>query len=102
MRFETLETCDSIGADVHHFRDNKNREADAVLTFADGSWALIEVKLGDEDEIKNASKKLTELAMDIDEKDHPKPAFLMIITAQNVAYQDDNGVFVVPLGCLRP
>ena len=93
---------DSIGADVHHFRDSKSREADAVLTFADGSWALIEVKLGDEEEIKEASQKLVELAADIDEKEHPKPAFLMIVTAQNVAYKDDNGVFVVPLGCLRP
>ena len=47
-------------------------------------------------------KKLVELAADIDEKEHPKPAFLMVITAQNVALQDENGVYTVPLGCLKP
>ena len=47
-------------------------------------------------------KKLVELAADIDEKEHPKPAFLMVITTQNVAIQDENGVYRVPLGCLKP
>ena len=94
--------CDSIGADVYHYRDKSNREADAVISFADGSWALVEVKLSDKEQIKEASKKIVELAADIDEKEHPKPAFLMVITSQNVAMQDENGVYIVPLGCLRP
>lgn len=94
--------CDTIGAEIYHYRDKAEREADAVIVFADGSWALIEVKLGDEEEIKNASTKLVELAKDIDEKEHPKPAFLMVVTGTNVALKDDNGVYVVPLGCLKP
>ena len=77
-------------------------QADAVITFEDGSWALIEVKLGDEEEIKESSNKLVVLANDIDEKEHPKPVFMMIVTGTNVAYKDDNGVYVVPLACLKP
>ena len=38
----------------------------------------------------------------VDEKEHPKPAFMMIVTGTNVAYKDDNGVYVVPLACLKP
>ena len=94
--------CDTLNADVYHYRDKADREADAVITFEDGSWALIEVKLGDEEEIKESSTKLVALANDIDEKEHPKPAFMMIITGTNVAYKDDNGVYVVPLACLKP
>ena len=94
--------CDSIGAEVYHYRDKADREADAVISFADGSWALLEVKLGDKEEIETASKKLVLLAKDINKKEHPEPAFLMIVTAQKVAYKDDNGVYVVPLCCLKP
>lgn len=94
--------CDSINANVYHYRDKAEREADAVIEFEDGSWALVEVKLSSKEQIKEASKKLVELAADIDEKEHPKPAFLMVITAQNVAIQDENGVYTVPLGCLKP
>lgn len=94
--------CDSIGAEVYHYRDKADREADAVISFADGSWALLEVKLGDKEEIETASEKLVLLAKDINKKEHPEPAFLMIVTAQKVAYKDDNGVYVVPLCCLKP
>lgn len=94
--------CDSIGAEIYHYRDKADREADAVISFSDGSWALVEVKLSDSEQIKQASKKLVELAADINEKEHPKPAFLMIITAQKVALKDENGVYTIPLGCLKP
>ena len=94
--------CDTIGAELFHYRDKAEREADAVIVFKDGSWALVEVKLGDEEEIKNASKKLVDLATDIDSKEHPKPVFLMVITGTNVASKDENNVYIVPLGCLRP
>ncbi len=94
--------CDALNADVYHYRDKADREADLVITFEDGSWALVEAKLGDEEEIKKSSKKLVELAKDIDEKRHPKPAFLLIVTGTNVAYKDENGVYIVPLSCLKP
>ena len=94
--------CDAIGADIYHYRDKANREANAVISFADGSWALVEVKLSDKEQIDEASKKLVDLAADINEKEHPKPTFLMVITSQNVALQDENGVYRIPLGCLKP
>ncbi|MBQ7250676.1 MAG: hypothetical protein IJS37_04970 [Bacilli bacterium] len=65
-------------------------------------WALVEVKLGDAEEINKASLKLLSLANDIDEKEHPRPAFLMIITCGAFASRDKNGVYIVPLGCLKP
>lgn len=93
--------CDAIGANVYHYRDKAEREADAVIVFDDESWALVEVKLCNKEDIQEASRKLVELSNDIDDKRHPKPSFLMVVTATQTAYVDDNGVYIVPIGCLR-
>lgn len=93
--------ADAIGARVYKYRDSKKREADAVLQFNDGTWALIEVKLGGDADIKKAADNLVKIADDIDYEKTGKPAFLMVVTKNKVAYQMDNGVYVVPLCCLK-
>lgn len=93
--------ADTIGAHVYKYRDSKRREADAVIQFSDGSWALIEVKLGGDDDIQVAAENLVKIAKDIDNEKTGNPAFLMVVTKNKVAYQMDNGVYVVPLCCLK-
>ena len=86
---------------MYKYRDSKRREADAVIQFNDGSWGLIEVKLGGEDDIKLAASNLIRIAEDVDYEKTGKPAFLMVVTKNKVAYQMENGVYVVPLCCLK-
>lgn len=93
--------ADTIGAHVYKYRDSKRREADAVIQFSDGSWALIEVKLGGDDDIQVAAENLVKIAKDIDNEKTGNPAFLMVVTKNKVAYRMDNGVYVVPLCCLK-
>ena len=93
--------ADTIGAHVYKYRDSKKREADAVIQFNDGSWALIEVKLGGEEDIIQAGKNLLNISNDIDREKTGKPAFLMVVTKNKVARRMDNGVYVVPLCCLK-
>ena len=93
--------ADTIGAHVYKYRDSKRRESDAVIQFDDGSWALVEVKLGGEEDIVEASEKLINIANDIDWTRTGNPAFLMVVTKNKVAYQMENGVDVVPLCCLK-
>ena len=93
--------ADTIGARVYKYRDSKRREADAVIQFNDGSWGLIEVKLGGVDDINSAASNLIRIAEDIDYEKTGKPAFLMVVTKNKVAYQMENGVYVVPLCCLK-
>ena len=93
--------ADTIGARVYKYRDSKKREADAVIQFNDGTWALVEVKLGGEADIVQAANNLIKIADDIDWNRSGKPAFLMVVTKNKVAYQMENGVYVVPLCCLR-
>ena len=94
--------AETIGARVYKHRDAKKREADIVVVFPDGSFALIEVKLGGAEDVEEAAAKLTALANDIDTEKTGKLAFLMVITIGNVAYRrEQDDVYVVPLGCLR-
>ena len=90
-----------MGARLYKYRDSKGREADAVIQFNDGSWALIEAKLGGEDDIIEAGNNLIKIANDIDYEKTGQPAFLMVVTKNKVAYRMDNGVYVVPLCCLK-
>lgn len=93
--------CDSIGASIYHYRDQLDREADAVIQFKDGTWALIEVKLGNQEDIDLAAKKLKSLSRDIDVEKTGKPAFLMVITKGFAAIKRDDGVYEIPLACLK-
>lgn len=54
--------CDCMNAHLYHYRDKLGREADAVIQFNDGNYALIEIKLCDESEIDLAAQKLIKLA----------------------------------------
>ena len=93
--------ADTMGAHLYKYRDSKRREADVVIQFEDGSWALVEVKLGNEEDIIQASNNLINIANDIDYEKTGKPAFLMVVTKNRVSYRMDNGVYVVPLCCLK-
>ncbi len=93
--------CDTFGASVYHFKDQTDREADAVIQFRDGSWALIEVKLTDQEDIDKAAKKLIKISNDIDEEKTGKPAFLMVITKGVAALRREDGVYQIPLACLK-
>lgn len=108
--FESLVTRDlriyaeAMGAKVNHYRDKKDREIDLVIHLNNGDWGAIEVKLGDEEEVDKSAKKLLSLIDDFDlEKSFlNKPSFVAIITATNLAYQREDGVFVIPLATLAP
>lgn len=94
--------ADVLGAKLYKYRDSKKREADIVMQFKDSNYALIEVKLGGNQEIENAATKLVAIRDDIDEEKTGKPTFLMVITKGNAAIKRKDGVYVVPLACLKP
>ena len=94
--------CDTFGAQLYHYKDKSDRESDIVIHFRDGSWALIEVKLGNQEEIDEGANNLIKIAQDIDEEKTGKPAFLMVITKNMTAIKRQDGVYEVPLACLKP
>jgi len=92
---------DKIGGEVYHYRDKSGLEADAIIHLENGKWAAFEVKLHDSDRIEEGAANLLKLANIIDEQKIKKPEFLMVITATEYAYQREDGVWVVPLACLK-
>jgi predicted AAA+ superfamily ATPase len=104
--FESLCTRDiriyaqANDGDVFHYRDKSGLEADLIVRLRDGRWAAIEVKLGNK-QIEEAASHLLALKSKIDEEKMGKASFLMILTGGQHAYQRNDGIWVVPIGCLR-
>lgn len=106
--FETLCVRDlrvyaqSIDGDVFHYRDSNGLECDAVIHLRNGRYGLIEIKLGGEALIEEGCGNLMKLASIIDTSKMGAPAFKMILTAVgNYAYRRPDGIYIVPIGCLR-
>lgn len=110
--FETLCIRDlkiyssKYGGIVHYFRKNDVLEVDCVLLLEDGRYALIEFKLGTHEIEKGAKHliKVKDLIKDEIKKGRTKinePSFLAIIYGGNVAYTREDGVKVIPIGCLK-
>ncbi len=89
-----------LDGEVFHYYDKSGLEADAVICLKDGRWAAVEIKMGAK-EIEKAAKNLLALKERIDADKMHEPSFLLIVTAGEPAYRRDDGVFVVPIGCLR-
>lgn len=86
--------------DVFHYRDKSELEADLIVRLRDGRWAAIEVKLGNK-QIEDAAENLLALKAKIDEEKMGKSSFMMIITGGEYAYCRKDGIWVVPIGCLK-
>lgn len=94
--------ADALEGQVHHYRDKDGLECDAVVHLRNGAYGLIEIKLGGDDAIETAAKTLKTLANKIDVTRMKNPAFLMVLTAVgSFAYRREDGVWVVPVGCLK-
>jgi len=88
---------------VYHYRDADKLECDAVVHLRDGRYGLVEIKIGGEVLINEGAKNLTTLKNKIDTTLMNKPSFLMILTGVgNIAYRREDGIYVVPIGCLKP
>ena len=107
--FETLAVRDlrvyaeSLDGKVYHYRDKNNLECDAVVHLRNGSYGLIEIKIGGTDLINGGATSLKLLSDKIDTTKMKKPSFLMVLTGiGDYAYKrPEDGVLVVPIGCLK-
>lgn len=95
--------AEALNGKVYHYRDKSGLECDAVIHLRDGRYGLIEIKLGGETLINEGAKTLTALANQIDTTRMKTPSFCMVLTAVgDYAYRrPQDGVYVVPIGCLK-
>ena len=94
--------ADALHGCVYHYRDKTGLECDAVIHLRNGAYGLIEIKLGGDAAIEHGAETLKKLRDKIDTDKMKAPAFLMVLTGTSqYAFQREDGVYVVPLGCLR-
>lgn len=107
--FETLAVRDlrvyaeALDGKLYHYRDKNNLECDAVVHLRNGSYGLIEIKIGGSALISDGAESLKALADKIDTERMKKPSFLMVLTGigQYAYKRPEDGVLVVPIGCLK-
>jgi predicted AAA+ superfamily ATPase len=90
----------AIDGEVFHYRDKSGLEADAIVHLKDGRWGAIEVKMGAR-EIETAAENLKALREKVNVDKMREPSFLMVLTATELAYHRADGVYIVPIGCLK-
>ncbi len=94
--------ADALNGEVYHFRDKNGLECDAVVHLRNGSYGLIEIKLGGDRLIEEGADSLKTLRDKIDPEKMKVPSFLMVLTGLgDYAYCREDGVYVVPVGCLK-
>ena len=94
--------AESINGSVYHYRDASDLECDAVIHLRDGSYGLIEIKLGGDKLINEGVESLLKLKNKIDTDKMKNPSFLLVLTgAGKYSYKREDGVLVVPIGCLK-
>lgn len=108
LLFETMAVrdlrvyADALDGRVYHYRDHNGLECDAVVHLHNGSYGLVEIKLGGETLIEEGAYNLKKLANKIDTTKMKSPSFMMVLTATGAyAYRRKDGVLVVPIGCLK-
>lgn len=93
--------------ELSYYHDRYGLEADGVLHLKDGRYALLEFKLGSRD-IDDGAKhlcKIERLISAYNEKENQCPLRLpdlkIVITGGQYGYKREDGVFVIPIGCLK-
>lgn len=108
LLFETLVIrdlrvyADAIDGSLYHYRDKSGLECDAVIHLRNGKYGLIEIKLGGDKNIEDGVNTLKKLSSKIDTTKMKSPSFLMVLTAVGkYAYCREDGIYIVPIGCLK-
>lgn len=94
--------AEALDGSLYHYRDSNGLECDTVLHRRNGSYALLEIKLGGMERIEEGAANLKSLADKIDTDKMPAPSFMAVIVGVGqYAYRRKDGVFVIPIGCLK-
>jgi len=109
LLFETMCVRDlrvyaqAINGLVYHYRDSDGLECDAVVHLRNGAYGLVEIKLGGDRLIEEGAKNLQKLHKKIDTERMREPSFMAVLVANgDYAYRRSDGVWVIPIGSLKP
>ena len=103
MAIRDLRTyADALMGKVFHYRDSDKLECDAVVHLRNGEFGLVEIKIGGETLIEEGAEALKTLKNKLDTTKMKQPSFMMVLVGiGTVAYRRKDGIYVVPIGCLK-
>ena len=94
--------AEALDGNIYHYRDKSGLECDAVIHLRNGTYGLIEIKLGGDRLISEGVVTLNKLSSNIDTSKMKSPAFKMVlIGVGEMAYKRSDGIYIVPLSCLK-
>ena len=94
--------AESLDGNVLHYRDKSGLECDTVIQLRNGSYGIAEIKLGGEKLIAEGVANLKKLNEKFDLTKMKSPSFMAIITGGgDYAYKRNDGIYIVPIGCLK-
>ena len=94
--------AEPLNGKIYHYRDKNGLECDAICHLRDGRYGLIEIKLGGDTLIKEGINNLLKLKSSLDFNRMNPPSFMMIIVGVGrYAFKNEDGIYIVPISCLR-
>ena len=93
--------AESIGGDLKHYRDSSGQEVDAVVEMENGEYCAVEIKIASERNIKEGIDSLNGFEEKMRNNGLKAPLFKMILTSHGACYKTEDGIYVVPITCLK-
>lgn len=91
----------ALDGNVSHYQDDSPLEVDAIVQTRD-SWGAFEIKLGGEQWIEEAAANLAKFKGRVDATKSGDPSVLAVIVGTGYGYVREDGIHVIPIGCLGP
>jgi predicted AAA+ superfamily ATPase len=93
--------AEAIDGEISFYRDARDLDCDAIIELADGRWAAVEIKL-EQNLIPKAAETLKTIKTEVKSQHGGEATFLMILTNGDIGYRREDGIYVIPIGCLKP
>lgn len=88
-------------ATLKHYRDSSGQEVDAIVEMSNSEYAAIEIKIWSEKNIKEGITSLLNFEKKMQNSNLKTPKIKMILTSHNACYKTVEGIYVVPITCLK-
>jgi len=88
-------------ASLKHYRDSSGQEIDVIVEMPNGDYGTIEIKIASEKNINEGMNSLKAFEAKMIRSNLKTPKFKMIMTSHGACYRTDDGIFVVPITCLK-
>ena len=92
---------ESIQGRIRHYRDSNGLEVDCLAQIPNGDYAAIEVKIYSPENIKKGISSLTRFTSQRKENGFSGPLFSAIITTHGPCYRSPEGIYIIPITCLK-